>query len=72
MATQEPKHPELPPDLALLLDALRSEFNAKLTSLKLQGILALTAGGTIGGLISRIAFPTQTSRVLGHIARLFI
>ncbi len=42
----------LPPDLALLLDALRQEFNAKVSNLKAWGFGMCLAGGTLGGIIT--------------------
>jgi hypothetical protein len=59
----------LPHELGLLLDALRSEFDTKITSLKLWGILMCLAGGTIGGLLAKLA-PSQTSEAVGVVVRL--
>lgn len=67
--TGRPDESHLPPELALLLAAFRSEFDAKLSALKLWGGLALLGGGTLGGIISRIAFPSQTHDVAAFVVR---
>lgn len=57
-------HKGLTPELALLLDAIRTEFDAKLTSLKLWGALALVCGGTLGGVVSQYVAPATTAAAL--------
>ena len=65
MAARE-KKPEqnLPADLSLLLEAIRAEFDSKLTTVKLWGTLAMLAGGTLGGVVSRFLAPAQTASAL--------
>lgn len=69
MAKQEGQNPEdgLTPELSLLLDAIRREFDAKLNNLKLWGTIGLFGGGGVGGIVSRIVWPQQTHAALDAV-----
>lgn len=71
--TEEQKRREdaLPPELLLLLEAFRKEWEAKFSSLKLWGSLALLGGGTLGGIISRVIAPQQTTSALHAVLHIF-
>lgn len=60
----------LPPDLALLLNALRSEWDTKLQNVKLWGSIAMLGGGTIGGVVGARFAPEQVKATLGVAATL--
>lgn len=48
---------QLPVELALLLTAMRSEFDAKVASLKGWGIAMCLGGGAIGGFVGELVRP---------------
>lgn len=58
---------QLPTDLALLLAALRSEFDAKVASLKAWGVAMCLGGGAIGGFVGELIRPVATKEALGLI-----
>jgi hypothetical protein len=62
---------QLPPELALLLQAIRSEFDAKLGSAKLWGGLALLGGSTVSGIIGHFVAPTQTTAAFHAVITIF-
>lgn len=43
------------PELATLFDALRGEFDAKISSLKAWGVAMCFLGGAVGGLTASVA-----------------
>lgn len=56
----------LPPDQALLFTALRSEFNAKLSSLKAWGVAALVGGQVAAGLLTAYVGPSHAAAMAEH------
>jgi len=58
---------QLPPDLGLLLSALRSETDAKLSNLKAWGVAMTLGGGTIGGIIAGFARPSEAHSALSAL-----
>jgi len=61
------------PELATLFDALRAEFDAKLSSLKAWGVAMCLAGGAVGGFaasLTEIARPGTVAAVAGAVERL--
>lgn len=55
---------QLPSELALLLDAMRQEFDSKLSSLKAWGLAMCLAGGTVGGVVAQLVAPDKTQSAL--------
>lgn len=51
---------QLSPELLILLNAFRSEIDAKVGNLKLWGTLGLLGGSTVSGLIARFTMPGAT------------
>lgn len=51
----------LPPELLLLLDAFRQEFDAKIGNLKAWGIAMCGVSSTVGGLLTAIIGPHATA-----------
>ena len=45
------------PELALLFQALRSEFDSKVSNLKAWGVAMTLAGGTLGGFVAELVRP---------------
>lgn len=43
------------PELATLFDAVRAEFDAKVSALKAWGVAMTIGGGAIGGVVSTVA-----------------
>lgn len=72
MSKQERQPDEgLTPELSLLLDAIRREFDAKLSAQWWRYLAIGGVGGTLGGLIGRVAFPQQTAQAIAAVAGLF-
>lgn len=60
---------QLPPDLALLFEALREEFNAKISNLKAWGLAMCLGGGTLGGIVTTLVAPSTTHQALAAVGR---
>lgn len=58
---------KLPPDLGLLLAALRSETDAKISNLKAWGVAMTLGGGTLGGVIASAAAPDAVRATLSAL-----
>jgi hypothetical protein len=58
------------PELATLFDAIRGEFDAKISSLKAWGVAMCLGGGVIGGLtttVTELARPGSVSQAIGFL-----
>lgn len=60
---------QLPMDHAILFSAIRNEFDAKLDKVQTRGMVALLAGGTLGGIASTLLRPNETKAVAMAVAR---
>lgn len=62
----------LPPEQALLFSALRSEFDAKLGSLRAWGIAALIGGQVVAGLVTAYVGPSNAAHAAMSAAHYFV
>lgn len=58
------------PDLAMLFDAMRGEFDAKISSLKAWGVAMCLGGGAVGGFTATIVELTRPGSVAEAISSL--
>jgi len=63
--TSQEAERQLPPDLAILLAAIRGEFDAKIGGLKAWGVAMCLGGGAIGGFVAEVIRPGIASQALG-------
>lgn len=62
---RDQQEPNLPPDLTVLLDAIRAEFNAKISSLKAWGVAMTLGGGAVGGFVGELVRPGSVQQAMG-------
>jgi hypothetical protein len=55
------------PELATLFDALRAEFDAKLSSLKAWGVAMCLGGGAVGGFAASLTEITRPGTVASAV-----
>ena len=68
---RRPVEPVLPGDLAVLFDALRQEFDAKVSQLKAWGVAMCLAGGTIGGFVGSFTHSDLPRSAVASVSRFF-